>query len=122
MAHPGFNCRHCGDAPRHGRRRKGHARYRRPKREPNRVLTATRAFCLARRGKWVRKEEIATRYGFREHQVALALHQLNLEGLVSLPRHAPPHDCNRSYYGGPDSSWCGSIYDVYDHPGDYDDD
>jgi len=57
------------------------------------------------------KEKIAATLNAREHQVAQALHKLNLEGLVCQKDNFPPHDCNRNH--GSDSSWCGSRYYVW---------
>lgn len=65
-------------------------------------------------GAIVTKEEIAERYRLREHEVAHALHLLNLEGLVSQPVHWKPHDCFRdaSSFANPsgDSAWVSDAY------------
>lgn len=63
----------------------------------------------------VTKEVLAVQFRAKESLVAHCLHLLNLEGLVSQPRHAPLHDSNRdpwtlnSTIGG----WTGDVYWIY---------
>jgi len=58
----------------------------------------------------VMKEELAHRFSVPEHQVAHALHILNLEGVVHQPTHGMPHDKR----WGNSSMWCGDTYRVRD--------
>lgn len=111
---PGSNCRHCGDAPKKGKRRK--TWYSKKKIDVSKLIDKIKAYLYERfKDKdtllFFRKEEIAVYFKTYEHLVAQALHQLNLQGLVSQPSHTIPHDCNRDPHGwGGDSSWQGDLY------------
>jgi ribosomal protein S25 len=62
----------------------------------------------------VTKEQIAEDLKVKVCLVERALQELNTEGLVSQPRHKPPHDCKRDRFGdGWEESWGADTYEIY---------
>lgn len=60
----------------------------------------------------VTKEGIAKLLEVPEHQVKISFHKLNQQGILSQPSHKPPHDSKRDFWGGNDSSWAASSYEI----------
>lgn len=63
--------------------------------------------------KIITKEETSKTLEIREEQVERIFRKMNLEGILSQPKHRYPHDNNRNPYdGGCFSGWMSDIYEI----------
>ena len=106
----GYNCRHCGHSPKKGKRIGIFKRVFK-RRSEEQIYDMVKEYVLGLDvDSYFRKERIAVKLSLKEHEVAQALHKLNLEGIVAQPIHKPPHDSTRDKYGCGDSAWQGDAY------------
>jgi transcription initiation factor IIE alpha subunit len=82
------------------------------KRSLGKIYGFTKGFVLNTTETYVTAEKIAKEMQVKVHLVRQALHKLNLEGLVGKKQNRPPHDSTRDRWGGWDSSWRASTYEV----------
>lgn len=112
------HCRHCIDSK--YRYVKRPASLRRPNpRKPEEVydsvlglIKSALARGLTQKGWYVTKEAIAESLNIPEHFVAQAFHRLNREGVLSRGRKKAPHDSKRDPWGGNDSAWAPTLYQI----------
>ena len=112
----GYNCRHCGDSPKKGKRKKFPRIFKRRNQTQVYDLVKNWVLLFAQEVKvcsaGFRKEKVSVDLQLKEHEVEKILQMLNVEGLVSQPIHKAPHDSTRDKWtwGGGDSSWQGDLY------------
>lgn len=111
-----------GTTNKHGKRKE--RQFRPPSRHYTDILDRVRRYIQNYEPKiktdWherhVTKERIAEDLKVKVCLVEKALQELNIEGLVSQPRHKPPHDCKRDRFGGGgDYSWQADTYEIFDN-------
>lgn len=112
------HCRHCIDRRDLTHNRQKPLRRANPRRKQDvpaavwALISNALASGKAKKGWFVTKEAIAEQMRIPEHFVAQAFRQLNQEGKLSRGVKHAPHDSRRDPWGGTDSGWAPTLYQI----------